>query len=165
MICQFLLSLDASNLINLLMLPWFFWFTEKLRRSLMVTTIQFSEFQKCHCSSQQVDYLIFLARHCWFWQSWDDCRTLHSNLSKYWAMHCLLSRQRYDMHQLFLSFIFGLITGLLLGGWFSKVEMAGVLQEAGDADSRARTRSQAQVELHLSLCLHLTFVCYCPRYS
>ena len=62
------------------------------------------------------------------------------------------------MHQLFLSFIFGLITGLLLGGWFSKVEMAGVLQEAGDADSRARTRSQAQVELHLSLCLHLTFV-------
>ena len=75
-------------------------------------------------------------------------------------MHCLLSRQRYDVHQLFLSFIFGLITGLLLGGWFSKVEMAGVLQEAGDADSRARTRSQAQVELHLSLCLHLTFLLF-----
>ena len=44
----------------------------------------------------------------------------------------------------------------MLGGWFNKVGMAGVLQEAGDADSRARTRSQAQVELYLSLCLHLT---------
>ena len=42
------------------------------------------------------------------------------------------------------------------------MDVAGVLQEAGDADSRARTRSQVQVDYHSSILglSHPLFLCH-----
>ena len=39
------------------------------------------------------------------------------------------------------------------------MDVAGVLQEAGDAYSRARTRSQVWVEINLSSCFHIHSMC------